>query len=181
MVHVICLPNCARHQVRLVVGNLASPHIARLRKNCLETDVPPELRVRLLAIAAVESSARPGLVRGVEWTMWWVLKWTRLKRVERMTLGPFQMSRAPFRCQDAVSSAAARLRPFDERSVTELALDWNGRGADVPSLPGLVSYADLLQFAIFAEHERPERKGVACHPECRIWSQAAARSNGPKP
>jgi hypothetical protein len=114
---------------------------------CLaETPLRDRDREILLAILLVEMTARPTLVRMLEWALALTGRWLALPvRWLPSTLGPFQMRDAPFAFQQAARVAAKRIEhePYD---AVSLARSWHGaagreRGARV-------GYADALRIAL---------------------------------
>lgn len=108
-------------------------------------------RLALVTILLVELSARPGLVRAVEWCAA-TLGHSRFagpfrRRASRITVGPFQIRGGAWSRELAVSQARERLARSGPsgRSAEVLAQVWNGpRWAE---MGGPLTYAEALRVA----------------------------------
>lgn len=124
------------------------------RKRCREIDESIQVQkeaVLLKALLAVESSARPRLLRYMEWAMtavaWLpstVIRPLR-RRLDRMTLGPLQVACAGVRFDDQVAVARQRIGQslFD---IEEVARSYHGAAGRQPG--SAIGYADALRCAL---------------------------------
>lgn len=109
-------------------------------------------RAILLAILLVECTARPKVVRAIEWVVAVPLRTGLLGNGARsvgegITVGPFQQPASPFRREAAVTVAANRLtmRPGTVQSTTEMARYWNGPASETN---GPMPYGRAIRLAL---------------------------------
>lgn len=107
----------------------------------------------LVAVLLIECSARPRIVRILEWSVAFVFRSGLLgdrarRRGHAMTVGPLQMKAAPFNREAAVEAALFLLGKECEvlKSPWQLAELWNGPGAN--SVDQILPYGIALELAI---------------------------------
>lgn len=101
-------------------------------------------RARSLELVLLaEMTARPMVHRGLEWIVYWLVRFLQLPpRCEPKTRGPLQLRDAPFSFRTAVTLAALQL-PDEHLDLDELARLWSGAASRQPG--SLVGYGEVLR------------------------------------
>lgn len=114
-------------------------------------DRPPEMRVALVSILLVEQSARPPLVRALEWAVALPSRILTRRgttwRAAKITVGPLQLRGGAWRRDRAVGQAADILThsQIDLANLDEIARCWNGPATTTAS--SRFTYAEALRMA----------------------------------
>ncbi len=133
--------------VALQLRRAADSNFVRRRARALESRTLSSVEQCVLgAILVVEASQRPPAIQAAEL---FVLKVGTALRLPPSwiprTTGPFQMTSAPSRLDDAAEAAALRLRRLTRLSWHDVAREWHGAALVVPGAS--ISYTTALASA----------------------------------
>lgn len=140
------------------------PAFKRLLAATKHHTMPERTREAVEAILLIETTERPSAVRFVEWTAYEIARALHLpRRTAPRTLGPFQLTDAPWDFGAATSQAAQMLAGAS--SDEQVSLLWNGSARRQAG--SCVSYSEALAIArsILAEpcattRESEESRGL---------------------
>ena len=171
MMYRLCLPEPAKHQVRLLAAAYHSHQSRRVGTLLDEWSVDEPLRSYVQAIHTVETAARGRLYRAFEQMAQFAL---HIAGGSVLTTGPFQIRGGPSRLEASLHEAAYRLAELALLTPESVADYWNGPASRKAKV-GLLSYRDCISVGVELQQSArvSARRITNCnHGECILARMA---------